>query len=256
MGPCFLGGLRQKVFVSCHRKTPDHIGAAGRRRHLGEHCVLHLQGRGQPQTRDHLAAEQVSWASGALPAEPPHPPRALLSPLPRPRVGWENPHLPTPSAFLLEASVGPGDGSRHRPGHRQPLPPTLGRRLCWRVARHPRVRTWGQDPGGPVGSPLAFSRWKCGAWSPGPLPLECGDRPQYMRVLLPGTLPLGGAVHGDHEHPCSARRESEVPSSARVWRGDEAWAGAMGVGGPRPWVEWPVAWDRRVIAPVLRPPLA
>lgn len=70
LGSCSHGGLgpRQEDLLSfwC-RKAADHVGAAGRRRHPGQHRLLHLQGRGQPQARDHLAAEQVSasgWGAG------------------------------------------------------------------------------------------------------------------------------------------------------------------------------------------------
>lgn len=59
---CTVGfTLSRRSLCVGSREASDHVGAARRGRRPREHCLLHLPRGRQPQARDHLAPEQVSW---------------------------------------------------------------------------------------------------------------------------------------------------------------------------------------------------
>lgn len=164
------------------RKAADHVGAPGRGRHAGQHGFLHLQGRGQPQARDHLAPKQVSasgWGSGPSPRRPVssvvgttlHPP----PPTPREREAGGGRVLA--ASFLLWGHPGPPPRGA-RPGG---WGVGSGRDVGLPRPRPVHVLEGGSSPRGVVGPGEAR-----GAFLPGPRLLR---GPRCVLVLPEPELP-------------------------------------------------------------------
>lgn len=194
------------------RKAADHVGAPGRGRHAGQHGFLHLQGRGQPQARDHLAPKQVSasgWGSG------PSPRRPVSSVVgttlhPRPRhpereKQEEDAFLPHPSCSgvapgRLLAVLAPGAGGWGAEGTwASPAPDPC---TFLRGAPHPGV-LWGP---GRRGAPSCRGHASCG---------DLGVSWCFQSPSCPVSALQQRAEHGGRLSPEPAgRRDADDPEHA------------------------------------------